>query len=419
MLKSILSTATFKQSQITIVGTIINGILGAAFYILLARFLGPYNFGLLTVSVAVLTLTADTLDLGINTGIVRFVSSNLVSNREKALKFLKLSLEIKFIVWLLVLIFGIALAPVIADKIFNKIELEQPLRLVMFGVGGALLFSFATAALQSFQKYFTWSWVNISTNLLRLLFILLLLFYGQLNLMSGLIVYLLLPFFGFSLTLFLIPVKKIFMVKNELTLAKELFSYNVWIALFALVAAISARLDTFLIARLLSPQEIGIYGAANQLTQVVPQIISALGVVAAPKFANFTNLKQMLEYFKKFQLMTIGLLFSGLLTVPLAYYFIPLVYGPKYQGAILPFIILLSAMLVFLISVPVHNSIIYYFGQPQVFVWVSIGHLLIIGFLGYWFISSYGVVGAAVTVLIGTLFNFLAPLAWFLIKIRR
>lgn len=419
MLKSILSTATFKQSQITIVGTIINGILGAAFYILLARFLGPYNFGLLTVSVAVLTLTADILDLGTNTGIVRFVSSNLVSNREKALKFLKLSLEIKFIVWLLVLIFGIALAPVIADKIFNKIELEQPLRLVMFGVGGALLFSFATAALQSFQKYFTWSWVNISTNLLRLLFILLLLFYGQLNLMSGLIVYLLLPFFGFSLTLFLIPVKKIFMVKNELTLAKELFSYNVWIALFALVAAISARLDTFLIARLLSPQEIGIYGAANQLTQVVPQIISALGVVAAPKFASFTNLKQMLEYFKKFQLMTIGLLFSGLLAVPLAYYFIPLVYGPKYQGAILPFIILLSAMLVFLISVPVHNSIIYYFGKPQIFVWISIGHLLIISLLGYFLISNFGVIGAASAVFLGMLFNFLVPLGWFLIRIRK
>ena len=46
MLKSILATATFKQSQVTIVGTIINGVLGALFYIVLARFLGPSDFGI-------------------------------------------------------------------------------------------------------------------------------------------------------------------------------------------------------------------------------------------------------------------------------------------------------------------------------------------------------------------------------------
>lgn len=418
-LKSLLSTTTFKQSQVTLVGTIINGVLGAAFYILMARFLGPFNFGLLTVSIATLTLIADIVDFGTNTGLVRFVSSNISSNKEKAWRFLKLSLKIKFAVWILVLILGVIISPFVAEVVFNKADLITPLRLVMFGVGGVLLFSFATSSLQAFQKYFTWSFVNIFTNLLRLVFILVLFFYQQLNLTSGLLIYLLLPFFGFSLAMLFIPVKKIFSVRDEFKVAKEFFSYNFWVALFTIVAAVSARLDTFLTARLLTAQEVGIYGAANQLVQVVPQIVSALGIVVAPKFASFVSTKQMIEYFKKLQLMVIGLALIGLVAIPLSFYVIPLAFGPKYTDAIVPFIILLLAMLIFLISVPLHNSIIYYFGKPKVFVWVSLGHLLVMTILGYFLISSYGIIGAALTVVAGTLFDFVVPLFWFLRKLRK
>lgn len=419
MFKSILSTATFKQSRITILGTIINGILGAAFYVLVARFLGPADFGLLIVSVATLTLIADIVDFGTNTGLVRFVSANISANKEKAWRFLKLSLEIKLAVWILVLALGYFFVPIIAEKVFYKEELVMPLRLVLAGVGGALLFSFATASLQAFQKYLTWSFVNISTNFLRLFFILILFFYQQLDLTSGLIVYLILPFFGFSLATFFIPIKKICTVSEEFTVAKEFFSFNFWVALFTIVAAVSARLDTFLTARLLSGSELGIYGAANQLVQIVPQVVGALGVVAAPKFAGFTSKPDMIIYLKKFQAFVLGISLLGLLSIPVAVILIPVLFGAAYTAATGPFIILLAAMLVFLISVPIHNSIIFYFGRPDVFVRVAIGHLLIIGFLGYLLILSFGMKGAALTVLIGMVFNFLYPLGWLLLKLRK
>ena len=419
MLGSIFKTATFKQSQITTIGTFVNGILGAFFYILLARFLGPSDFGLLSVSIVTLTLISDISDLGTNTGLIRFVSSSLTENKDKGLKFLKLSLEIKAFVWLIILALGIYLSPFIADKIFNKVELTQSLRLVMIGVGGALFFSFTTSSLQAFQKYFTWSLVNIITNLLRLVFIILLLLLSTLTLTNSLIVYIIFPFFGFSLALFFLPFKNILLAKNEFSVSGEFFKYNIWVALFTLIAAISSRLDTFLNVRLLSNQEVGIYAAANQLVQVVPQLIGALGIVAAPKFAGFQNKNQMLVYFKKFQLMVLGISVLGLLGIPMAFYSIPILYGINYISTIIPFVILLLAMLIFLISIPLHNSIIFYFGKPQIFVWVSIGHLLIISFVGYHMILRFGVIGAAITVFLGMLFNFVAPLIWFLFKIRK
>lgn len=418
MLKSILSTATFKQSQITILGTLINGALGAFFYILMARFLGPSDFGLLTVSIATIALVADIADIGTNTGLIRFVSASLAEDSEKAYRFLKLSLEVKVIMWLGFSLIIFFLSPFLATQIFHKSELILPLRLVALGIGAALLFSFATSMLQAFQKYFLWSLVNIITNFFRLLLVIVLGYYSLLNVENSLLIYIILPIFGFFTTLLLVPARKIFAAKSEFSLSKELFKYNLPVAIFTIIAAFSSKLDTYLNAAILSAREVGIYGAANQLVQVVPQVVAALGLVAAPKFSSFRTNEQMLIYLKKFQLFVSGLVFLGLLSLPFSITIIPIIL-PQYQEAIFPFVLLFLAMLVFLFSLPVHMSVIFYFARPDVFIWISIGHLLIIGGVGYLLISNYGIIGASITVLIGTTFNFLYPLIWLLIRLKK
>ena len=419
MFKGIFSTATFKQSQITIAGTLINGALGALFYIVLARFLGPADFGLLIISLTTLVLVADIADIGTNTGLVRFVSSSLAGNSDRAYRFLKLSLEIKLIAWAISFLIIFLLAPILATAVFHKDELILPLKLIAFGIGGALLFTFATSSLQAYQKYFTWSVINILTNSLRLLLIVFLGSYLILDVENSLLIYIFLPFFGFFVALFILPARKIIQSKNEFHLSKELFKYNIPVAIFTMIAAFSARLDIYLNAALLSVKEVGIYGAANQLVQIMPQLVSALGLVSAPKFASYTNNLQMLTYFKKFQVLVLGLMFLGILTIPLSIYLIPLLYGSAYSGAVIPFVLLFLGQLVFLFSIPVHHSIIFYFGRPDVFIWVALGHLLIIGVLGYLLILSFGITGAALTVLIGMVFNFLFPLGWLLLKLRK
>lgn len=419
MLQNIIKTATFRQSQITIAGTLVNGVLGALFYIVLARFLGPSNFGLLTIALTTMVLIADIADIGTNTGLVRFVSSNLATNTDKAYKFLKLSLEIKLITWIISFLIIILLAPVLATNIFHKEELSLPFKLAGFGVGGALLFTFATSAFQAYQKYFLWSIINILTNSLRLILLLVLGYYLTVNVENSLIVYMLLPFFGFFIALLFLPARKILSSREEFSLSGELFKYNVPVAIFTTIAAFSARLDTYLNAALLSAREVGIYGAANQLVQIMPQLVSALGLVSSSKFASFTSSRQMLVYFKKFQLLVSGLCILGILTIPISAYLIPILYGSEYQGAVVPFIFLFLGMLIFLFSIPVHHSVIFYFGRPDIFIWVAIGHLMIIGGLGYVLVSSFGIIGASFTVLIGTTFNFLYPLIWMFIRLRK
>lgn len=415
-LKSILATATLKQSTITFFGTVLNGALGAVFYIFVARFLGPAAFGLMSVAIAAMTLVADIGDFGTDTGLVNFIPKYFKKDKEKAYRFLKFGLELKIVVGLVVLFLGIILAPVIAQTLFAKPELTIPLRISFVGVMGVLVFSFITHSLQAFQRFWAWSGIQIIMNALRVLVIFAFLYFALFNLNNVLFLYITIPFLGFIVGLWLLR-EKFLKVKKETSIAKEFFRYNKWVAAFTIVAAFSSRLDTFISARLLSAAEVGYYSAANQLVKIVPHIVTALGTVIAPKMAEMGGIKGLVTYLKKTQLMVLGLAFLGILSIPVVIFLIPILYGQAYLASVPVFVVLLLAMLVFLISVPVHMTVFYYFSYPKLFFWISLGHLAIIAGLGWNLISIYGAIGAAVTVLIGSIFNFIIPAIWVLRKI--
>ena len=417
-IRKISKTATFRQALITFFGTITNGALSAVFYILAARILGPANFGLLTIAIATLTLIADIGGLGTDTGLVRFVGKYVKKSKDKVSRFLKLGLEVKVAVWLLVLITGWALAPLISKTIFAKPQLILPLRISFIGVGSYLLYSFILHALQGFQKFWTWSGFQIGSSGIRVLVVLILFIYSKLNLETTLAVFVSVPLLAFLVGLFLLPIN-FFKVKKETSVAKEFFKYNKWVAAFTAVAAVGARLDTFISARLLTAADVGVYGAAHKMAAIIPQLVGALGTVIAPKMAGMGKIKDLVSYFKKTQLLVLGISLLGILSIPLVLFFIPILLGSEYAASGELFVVLLFAMLIFLISVPVHMAVIYYFSYPKLFLWISLGHLVIIAGGGWVLISSFGAMGAAFTVLIGHIFNFVVPAVWVLSKIRK
>ncbi len=413
----IFSTSTFRQSSITFGATVINGALGAIFFIFAARFLGPSDYGLFTVSMAVLTLVADIGNLGTDTGIVNFVSRYLKNDPVKAQRFLKLALKIKSVVGIFVSIIGIVVAPLIAEQIFHKPELNSLLQIAFIGVLSQLLFTFGTAALQSHQKFIGWGIANIGQNTIRLMILFFVFTIGAVTTHNILLLYALIPFAGFLLSMILMP-KSFLTVENENSVAKEFFKYNLWVAAFGGIAALSSRLDTFISARLLDSTQLGLYGAANQLVQIVPQFVGAIGTVIAPKMAQQNSKEKFVDYLKKTQVMVLGLAALGVLSIPVVLWIIPFLFGVSYIPSGLLFVILLIAMLIFLISVPIHMAVFYYYSYPKLFFWISIGHLVIIALVGWNLISVYGAMGAAVTVLIGQVFNFFVPGVWVLNRIN-
>lgn len=413
----ILNTKTLRHFLVTSGGTVVNGLLGLLFYIVVARELGPDFYGIFAVAVASIALISDISDLGIDTGLIRFVGKYRQKEKEKALRFIKLGLIVKVTVWLAVLLAGWAIMPWVADAVFLKPELSLPLRFSLIGVGGAMLFSLGTHTIQAYQKFWSWSVVNVSMNGLRLLAVFLMVGVGGLGLESILAVYIVIPFMGFFITLFILP--NFLAVRNEKSISRELFHYSKWVALVGIMTATGSRLDTFISARLLTVKDVGIYSAASQITVVIPQLVFALATVVAPKLASFDSDQKAMEYLKKLQLLVFGMFVLGLLVIPVLALLIPQIYGVAYLESITPFVVLFIAQLVFLLSVPSHQAIFYYFSKPSFFTWVGLGQLAITGFLGWFLITAYGITGAALTVLIANIFNFLIPSAWVVYEFYR
>ncbi|MBI2600876.1 oligosaccharide flippase family protein [Candidatus Daviesbacteria bacterium] len=417
-IRPLLATATFRQSAITFSGTVISGLLGALFYILSARFLGPSDFGFLVVAIMVLTLITDISDLGVDTGLVRFVGKYWKSDSNKALKFIKLSIKVKLVSSILMVLLGLLISPFLATNIFRKDQLLQPLFISFIGVFGMQFYMFSNSLMQALQKFWVWSSFQVGTNLVRLLMIMALFLWNKLDLLAVLIVYISIPFVGFFISLLFFP-KNFLKVQNDSEIGRDFYHYSKWIALSTFLAAFSARLDTFISARLISSVELGFYAVANQLVAVIPQIIGALGVVLAPKMAGMASNKDLIVYLKKTEMMVAGLAGAAILLIPVVIWLIPILFGSEYsQGVPILFTILLLAMLVFLLSAPIHNAIFYYFGYSKLFIYLSIVHLLIISICGWVLISLYGAIGAAITVLLAMIVNFTISLLWLLRRIN-
>ncbi|OGE34519.1 hypothetical protein A3C32_04215 [Candidatus Daviesbacteria bacterium RIFCSPHIGHO2_02_FULL_41_14] len=413
-----LKTVTFRQTSITVIATMINGILGFIFFAVLARYLGPVNFGLFITTITVLTLMSDIADLGVNTSIVKFAAS-LQARSDSEREVLKIGLVTKIIVSLTVAVIGYLLSDIIANTLFNKSDLVFPLRLASLGVIGALLFSYVTSYLQAKSRFLSWGGLNISLNLGRLILIGLLVSSQSLTILNSLIAYLIFPILGFVIALGFMPIIKILTVKVPSESISQFFNYSKWAAVFIAITALSSRVDIFLSARILNTQQLGFYVAAAQLLVVIPQLASALGLVFSPKYSNFSSLGSMISYYKKTQILVIIPSVVALLLIPFASFIIQLTYGEEYIAAAPIFVILLLAMLIFLISIPIHNAILYYFSDSKFFTFLSFGHIIIMLTVGFYLISQYQAVGTALAVLIGSLFNLLVPGFYLFRRIRK
>lgn len=413
----VVNTSTFRQTAATFIFTVVNGLLGMIFYIFSARYLGPSDFGEFTLLIVFLALVTDIGNLGINSGIVNFVSKYIKSDSAKAWKYLKLALCSKLTISIIIIILGYLVSPFLAEVIFNKPQLTVSFRISFLGIVASWLFSFSTSHLQATQKFIGWGLIQIFSNSFRLIMIIYFYTSDKLNINSALVCYTFPLLAGFIIS-FIGSSLKFIREKIDKNIYSEFFNFNKWVAVSGGISALSSRTDTFILGRIASTYDLGLYSAANQLVQVVPQIISAIGTVVAPKFASYNDNKKMFSYLKKLQFMVTGIAGVLLISTPIVKPIINSFYGSEYENSYKIFVILVIGMSVFLLSIPIHNAIIYYYQYPRLFSYLSVLNLLIVGISAYYLTKYFGVSGTAYAVLLGNLVNLIVPLLWFIKRIK-
>ncbi len=413
-LKQILTTVTIRQSLITTVSTFINGALGAVFYFLLARFLGSHDYGAFSVAVTLMAMIAGIVDLGTDQGLIKFIPK-YKSDSASRNAIVKLTLKIKLLAGGATALILVSQSSFLSRNILHQPELSALIPLVALGILFQNLFSFSVTLSQALERFFLWGGLYISTNLIRLILIILVFGSGNLNGYTGTLIYILMPLLGFiaSLTFF---DRKFLFAKNEAWHLRELLGFNKWVTAFVIVSAISSRLDVFFSTRFLSLSAVGVYALAVQITTLLPQLTNAIGAVTTPKFSSFTNAAQNLRYtLKAVALTSLIAVLSSFILIPLSWLILQNA-GSDFSRGFFPFLILLFSVGIFLANSPVRDSIIYYFGKPQFFFWQGIAHALIISAFSWLLIPRLGILGSSLTVLSGQIFIEFTAIIYFLIQ---
>jgi len=396
-----LNTATARQTLVASVSTVANGLLGAAFYFFLARYLGAQGYGIFSVGVSLITTLSGVFDLGSDQSLIKFLPG---SSKSDFYQYLKLAFFIKIFSGLVILLSLVLLSNYLAADVFRQPELTSMMFWIGIGVITQLLFSFATSIAQSLQRYYLWGILFIGTNLFRLMLLFGLYFNNNLNPSNVLYVYILLPFLGF---LAIIPTIKFnyFKVKISHSVLQKFFAFNKWITGFVILSSINSRLDVFFVARYISISAVGIYSLCLQVVSVLPQLTSALGAVTSPKFSSFTTIKQNTDYVKKSSLLSfLFAFFSIAFLLPLSI-FILNASGEIYLSGFSSLVVLLLSSAIFLITTPIRDSVLYYFGKPKVFFYAGIFQVILYVLIGPYLMENYSILGASLLVLINIIIS--------------
>lgn len=130
-------------------------------------------------------------------------------------------------------------------------------------------------------------------------------------------------------------------------LFREIYSYGIKGWLGDLALRLNLRIDQVILG-IYSAYALGIYGVSVLLAEVLWIIPDSLGPILMNKFAQEESIEKRNELIYKLHRVTFyGSLALSLVGAVVGYFLIPILFGQKYEKAILPFLLVLPGVVVF------------------------------------------------------------------------
>ena len=396
-----------KDSAIVLTGNILGAGLGFIATILITRTLGPAEFGLFSVALAVMGITAQISDFGISTGLVRFASLYLKTDNQKANLMLKVSLKLKLFIGIMVFLIGFFASESLAINVFGKPELIFLLELAFIGAFGSSLVGYISTTLQARQSFAKFAYINLIDPLIKLTLIVLLFLTYNLNLHSALATVIIIPFIAFLIGSLIVPRDFLKTKGDEKEALHELYHFSKWILVSVFCVMIFNRLDVFMLTYFKTAEVVGYYSAAYTFAFVFPLITGTITTILLPKISKISEKVQLREYIYNSLKFTTPIIFPLIILLFVSRPTILFIYGSAYLPSAIIFQILIVSFALSIIINPI-SLIIYSLNMPKILAYLNIMQL-IFNFLGNLFlIPLYGAVGAAIATLlvrvVGTIF---------------
>lgn len=402
-------TDTGKDSAIVFAGTVINIVAGGFFFILAPRLLGPADYGIFATVIAIAMVAAAIANFGIDTGILRFAKKGTSEFNS----ILTIALKSYIFFGLIAAGIGFFIAPVLADFL-GQPDIIQLLRVGFIGTIFILLTNFFVASLQAKGEFLKASIVNISSNLSRILLLLVGIYFLRADLLFLTFIFFFVPIISVAAGKLYLPIK---IEKNTSAKTFDFFKYNFWVASALIISSIP--LDNFFLLKLGGASQTGLYAAPFKLLTFAYQIGGNFTRVLASRFVSFDTDKKTLEFAKKAlifpAIITIGMILLILIAEPLT----KLLFGQEFLQSVLVLRILSVGFIFFFISTIPSSIILYYLGKSQVSFVITLIKYSVFLLLLLLLVPSGKAVGAAIAFSSTEFLSLIMMAGYVVIKIKR
>ncbi len=259
-----------RSSVIVFVALILSKIFTYLYRIIIARYLGAEIYGLLTLAMMMLSWFAVFSSLGLNQGILRFISLYRGKKEEKKIKYIfNLSLIFLLVSSLISSVLLFSLSEFISLKIFHTQDLIIFLKIFSIGVPFFTLSKVLLSAIKAYEKIAWYSFiVNILENISKLGMLLFLIFLGfkthavVFSYVSGILIV-----FVVSYLVCKYKISGVFGKQNlnkdiKKKIAKDLFTYSWPLLFFLVINRIFYWIDFFILGYFKDAVQVGIYNVA-------------------------------------------------------------------------------------------------------------------------------------------------------------
>jgi len=386
-----------KGTGIVLVGMFIGNFLNYLTRIIIARWLGPSEYGLYNLGLAILGFCTTISLLGLSDVVTRYIS---FYNAKKDLEKIKgvlysaiqISLPISFIFSIFVFIF--------ADKIsnmFHTSNLIPVLQTFSISIPFSILFLIFISSFRGFKatKYKVYS-QDLLYPLSKIILTIYFIYFGY-SLMGVTVSYVLSTIIATIFSFFYLSKTFHFFgtVKPKYN-RKEILFFSAPLLFSGILVIILGWTDTVMLGIFRTPEEVGIYQAALPTTTILMSIATSFGFIFLPIISELQSKQKDIENIYK---SVVRWIFSINLPVFLVMLFFPtavmkILFGKDFLEASVPLLILSFGYFAYTFIVPSYSILVAINKTKLNFLAILIGAIsdLILNFI---LIPIYGITGAA------------------------
>jgi O-antigen/teichoic acid export membrane protein len=377
------------------------------FTIIIARILQPEFFGLYTFAVSIGYLFMGFTDLGVNNSQIVWVSEALgKDDKTLARSYLRYFLKIKFLavcmVSLLVFIFSIPIA-----SYFGKIDMILIIQITSIFIFLQSMLNFFSEIFQSVQVFKYKAIYNFIFQVTRIVLVPVFLVFSF-AVESALIGVVLSLFLTIAAILYILAKKYRFLFYGPVVRfdRKIILKFTGWMTVGSIASMVFGYFDVVLIGFLLPIENAGFYRAATSIIFSIAGVLNAVtGNIFLPIFSQ-KKIDDIKPLFKKCMKYSAIISFPFvIITILFGEGIVEILYGDSYLSATLPLMILsfivfenvLSSFYGMLLSAQKH---------PHYSAYIVVVFSLLNIVLNYALITSIGIVGGAISLLVSRYFYF-------------